>query len=166
MPSKKSPRKPVKKQSQPMRLEDSYTPTEASKILGLSTKRIRQLVEEGKLTAVQRDPLKVSAVEVLAERDKRAKEGKPRESLPTSSLIKLTPEQYAEVLAHARQSGIAEAQLLLEVVSNEQRLRAERAEQRLAETEAKLLEIAGTNGALLEQLRQLEQPKGWRKLFK
>lgn len=161
----KTPRKPAKKQSQPMRLEDSYSPTEASKILNLSPKRIRQLVEEKKLTAVQRNPLRVSAVEVIAMRDKRASEGKSGDSLPVSPLIKLTSEQYAEALANARQQGVQEAQALLEAVGNEVRQRAERAEQRLAEAEAKLLEISSTNGVLTERLNQLEKPKGWRKIF-
>lgn len=148
-----------------MRLEDSYSATEASKILGLSPKRIRQLVEEKKLSATQRNPLRVSAVEVLAMREKRASEGKGKDSPSTSPVIKLTPEQYAEALNSAKQQGITEAQLLLEAVSNEVRERAERAEQRLAVAEAKLLEISSTNGALTERLNQLQKPKGWRRLL-
>lgn len=54
---------------------DSYTATEAGKILGVSARRIRQLAEDKRLKVTQKKPLRVSAVDVVAMKEKRETEG-------------------------------------------------------------------------------------------
>lgn len=55
---------------------DLYTATQAAKILGLSVKRIRQMIEEGKLTAYSVGPVKIKQLDVIAMRNERDAEGK------------------------------------------------------------------------------------------
>jgi small-conductance mechanosensitive channel len=55
--------------------EDSYTPAQASLALGLSVKRVRQLVTEGKLKPVTDKPLTLSQREVHALRKQRKEKG-------------------------------------------------------------------------------------------
>jgi hypothetical protein len=54
---------------------DSYTATEAARILGVSARRIRQLAQEKRLKITQKKPLRVSAVDVVAMKKKRESEG-------------------------------------------------------------------------------------------
>ena len=55
---------------------DLYTVTQAARILGLSVKRVRQMIEEGKLTAYSLAPVKIKQLEVLALRNEREAAGK------------------------------------------------------------------------------------------
>lgn len=55
---------------------DLYTATQAAKVLGLSVKRVRQIIEEGKLTAYSYGPLKIKQLDVLALRNEREAEGR------------------------------------------------------------------------------------------
>jgi hypothetical protein len=54
---------------------DSYTATEAARILGVSARRIRQLAQEKRLKITQKKPLRVSAVDVIDMKKKRESEG-------------------------------------------------------------------------------------------
>jgi hypothetical protein len=54
---------------------DSYTATEAARILGVSARRIRQLAQEKRLKITQKKPLRVAAVDVVAMKKKRESEG-------------------------------------------------------------------------------------------
>jgi len=55
---------------------DLYTATQAAKILGLSVKRVRQLIEEGKLSAYSVGPVKIKQLDILAMRNEREAAGK------------------------------------------------------------------------------------------
>lgn len=55
---------------------ETYTVTQTAKILGLSVKRIRQLLQEGKLNAHTYGPVKIKQVDVLNLRNKREAQGK------------------------------------------------------------------------------------------
>jgi excisionase family DNA binding protein len=55
---------------------DLYTVTQAAKILGLSVKRVRQMIEEGKLTAYSVGPVKLKQLDILAMRNEREASGK------------------------------------------------------------------------------------------
>ena len=59
---------------------DSFTVAEAAKILGLSPKRVRQLVAQGGLPVIEgTSPLRLPSVDVLALRERRGRrEGAPR----------------------------------------------------------------------------------------
>lgn len=127
--------------------QDSYTTTEASKLLGVSTKRVRQLVEEKKLEGVRNSaPLKIKAESVHKLRDERGTKK------PESSGL-LTLSDIALLIDQARESGERSAQLaitaredsekyLREALAQEQAERKEATEKlllmssRLAELEA------------------------------
>lgn len=53
--------------------ENCYTVLQASRVLKLSVKRVRQMIEEGKLTKAGTSPVLVPQLEVLALRDQREK---------------------------------------------------------------------------------------------
>lgn len=55
---------------------ETYTVTQTARILGLSVKRIRQLLQEGKLTAHTLGPVKIKQVDVLNLRNQREAQGK------------------------------------------------------------------------------------------
>jgi hypothetical protein len=115
------------------RTPDSYSCTEAARLLGVSARRVRQLAEEGRLGIVQESPLRVSALEVITLRDNRKKEGiKPKPKTNSQAVLNL---ELLQALEAAREAGAAEARNALELVGNELRDRAERAEQRAAEAE-------------------------------
>lgn len=59
---------------------DLYTVTQTALALGLSPKRIRQLIEEEKLTPYSFGPVTLRQVEVLAMRDSRRASGKTTEA--------------------------------------------------------------------------------------
>lgn len=141
---------------------DTFTPTEAARLLGVSPRRIRQLAEEGRLAAIQATPLRVSAVDVLAMRENR--KGTPT-STPKTSKGSLLTGELLEALAQARREGAAEARMALEAVESEVRARAERAEQRAAEAETALRVAESTKAALEARLEALES-RSWRNRWK
>jgi len=55
---------------------ETYTVTQTAKILGLSVKRVRQLVQEGKLNAHTLGPVKIKQIDVLNLRNQREAQGK------------------------------------------------------------------------------------------
>lgn len=59
---------------------DDYGAAEAARLLGLSPRRVRQLVDSGGLEAVSRQPLRVSAVSVLALRATRKEDVQEQEN--------------------------------------------------------------------------------------
>lgn len=139
------------------KIPDSYSCTEAAKLLGVSARRIRQLAEEGRLGIVQESPLKVSAQEVIALRDNRKKQGiKVKPASPKSSLNL----ELLQALEAAREAGATEARSSLELLGNELRERAERAEQRAAEAEQARLVSESTKAALEARLEALEN-RSW-----
>jgi predicted RNase H-like nuclease (RuvC/YqgF family) len=79
---------------------DSYTATEAGKILGISARRIRQLADEKRLKVIKESPLKVSAVDVLAMKKKREAQGLKATTLKSSLESELL-RQSLETLTQA-----------------------------------------------------------------
>jgi hypothetical protein len=80
---------------------DSYTATQAGKILGVSPRRVRQLADGKRLKVVQKKPLRVSAVEVLAMRDERKAQGldnKTKSSPANNDLLKQSLETLSNAL--------------------------------------------------------------------
>ncbi len=55
---------------------DLYTVGQASIALGVSIKRVRQMIKEGKLAEYSRNPVAIKQLEVLALRSQRLAEGK------------------------------------------------------------------------------------------
>lgn len=55
---------------------DLYTAPQAAKILGLSVKRVRQMLEEGKLTAYSVGPVKIKQSDIITMRNERDAIGK------------------------------------------------------------------------------------------
>lgn len=135
---------------------ESLSATHAARILGISPRRVRQLAEEGRLSTVATDPLRLSKVEVLALREKRETEAATRPELPPAPL-RLAPTELLEALTQARQAGAEEARNALEAVSNEVRERAERAEQRATQAEAARLVAESQAAALQARLEVIEE---------
>jgi chromosome segregation ATPase len=85
--------------------QDSYTASQCAQLLGLSTKRVRQLVENGTLKAVPRSkPLRIKAESVHNERSRRAENETLKPALNTSSLIDVLTQ-----IEEARQAGYTQA---------------------------------------------------------
>ena len=123
--------------------EDTYSATESAKLLGVSTKRVRQLVTSGNLLAVpDSKPLAIKRDSVHRERARRA-DSKPEALegvVPLSQLtellerervnaersarlqiesieraLELTKEQYAEAVTESREARETILELSLEV---------------------------------------------------
>ena len=62
---------------------DTYTVAQTAKVLDLSQKRVRQLLTEGKLKEVSRNPVQISQAEVIALKETRAKSGQGKSYAPT-----------------------------------------------------------------------------------
>ncbi|MBM3689725.1 MAG: helix-turn-helix domain-containing protein [Actinobacteria bacterium] len=62
---------------------DTYSAAEAARVLRVSERRVRQLVDDGHLQAVQESPLRISAQSVIEERKRREK--KPTTTSPVSA---------------------------------------------------------------------------------
>jgi NADH dehydrogenase/NADH:ubiquinone oxidoreductase subunit G len=79
---------------------DSYTATEAGRILGISARRIRQLADAKSLKIVKENPLRVSAVDVLDMKKKREAKGLKATTLKSSLESELL-RQSLETLTQA-----------------------------------------------------------------
>ena len=55
---------------------DLYTVPQTAKVLGLSVKRIRQMLQEGKLEQYGENPVTIKQIEVITLKQKRESEGK------------------------------------------------------------------------------------------
>lgn len=85
--------------------QDSYTATQAGQVLGLSTKRVRQLVAEKKLKAIPRSkPLLIEAESVHKERKRRGETSTMKPALNTGSLVEVLLQ-----IEQARQAGYEQA---------------------------------------------------------
>lgn len=85
--------------------QDSYTVTQCAQLLGLSSKRVRQLIELGTLKAVPRsNPLRIKAESAHNERAKRAENERLKPALNTSSLLDVLAQ-----IEEARKSGYSQA---------------------------------------------------------
>lgn len=79
------------------RKPDLYTVGQASIALGVSIKRVRQMLQEGKLEVYSRNPITIKQLEVLEMRSKREVQGKSvTASVPTS---RKSAQDNAELLA-------------------------------------------------------------------
>lgn len=170
MATRKPAKKPAKRKASPEPSE-VCTAIQAARIVGVSPRRIRQLAEEGRLTIAESSPLKVLVSEVVELRKEREEAEALKAKLPkppssSSSVIKLTPSEFAEALEKAREAATRETLLMIEAKESEVRSRAERAEQRALEAEAKLLEVTSNASILQGRLEALESRKGFRRFFK
>jgi excisionase family DNA binding protein len=141
---------------------DSYGVAEAARVIGVSDRRVRQLVAEGVLTATSApgEPLRVSQESTIKERQRRQDLDKPRAeikkpapgSVPISEVLKLAESIADRVMARALESADQERQRLeAQALRIEQDLRDE-----LAKTRAEL-EIK------TQELNELNTRKRWRR---
>ena len=140
---------------------DSYSTSEAAKILGLSERRVRQLVAEGKLTG-DRDAegnLRLAQAAVHTERRQRRNKGRKTPRKAAARREPTTPPVDADALAEtvaAVVSKAVEGQLqitqkaesLVRQELDEERARARELESQLAEARAAL---AAAEARLAEQ---------------
>lgn len=91
-------------------MSDSYTPAQAASVLGLSVKRVRQLVAEKKLAAIPKSsPLRISIRSTLALKEQRGdKVSKQSATQPQQAFALGQIIEVMELIEAARQSGRAE----------------------------------------------------------
>lgn len=121
---------------------DTYTVSETAKVLDLSQKRVRQLLTEGKLKEVSRDPVRISQAEVIALKQAREKSGLGKSYAPSVSqplaaeiqaLIDTINQNTQRALTALEQASEIKETALREQIAN---LQAER-DQLKAELETK-----------------------------
>jgi len=118
---------------------DTYTPTESAKLLGVSTKRVRQLVEEGTLEGVPRSkPLKIKAESVHTERERRSI------TKPAYDFGLIPISEVAVLIEQARQAAERGAGLAITAREESEKylreaLAQEQAERKQAEAELSLM---------------------------
>lgn len=66
-------------------MPDTYSAKDAARLLDVSERRVRQLFAAGTLTAATERPLRLDALSVLAERDKRRQEPSQRPQQPAAA---------------------------------------------------------------------------------
>jgi Asp-tRNA(Asn)/Glu-tRNA(Gln) amidotransferase B subunit len=76
---------------------DTFTVTQASLALGVSTKRVRQLINEGKLEAYSTNPTTLKQVEVIELKIEREKQGSARATNPKQSNTIASAELLAQI---------------------------------------------------------------------
>jgi excisionase family DNA binding protein len=141
--------------------QDSYTPAQAAQLLGLSVKRVRQLVASGKLKAVPKSsPLLIKAESVHKERelrgDKVTRSATPQKAFELASLMEVIELIEAARLA-GRSEGIEIAQRQIESVEASR----ERTEQALFEAQAKTSALAAELAEARVRLELMEsKPRG------
>ena len=140
---------------------DSYTPAQAAELLGLSVKRVRQLVASGKLKAVPKSsPLAITAESVHKERELRG-EKVTRSATPEKAFQLTSLVEVLELIEAARQAGRAEgieiAQRQIESVETSR----ERTEQALFEQQAQTSALAAELAEARARLNLLQsKPRG------
>ena len=121
---------------------DTYTVAQSAKVLDLSQKRVRQLLTEGKLTEVSRNPVQISQAEVIALKETREKSGQGKSytvsaaqpiALEIQSLIDTINQNTQRALTALEQASEMKESALREQIAN---LQAER-DQLKADLEAK-----------------------------
>jgi len=129
--------------------KDTYTATEASRLLGLSPRRVRQLVDEGELEGVPNSkPLKIHAQSVHDLRDKRKESGINKPEALTVDI--------EERIKQARLEGIAlgERSAQLAITAREESEKYLR--ESLAEERAIRAQVQAEKEKLIERLASLE----------
>ena len=116
---KKPAKKPVNKD-----FSNCYTVRQASQILGLSPKRVRQLITEGKLKKLNSAPVMVEIVEVLALREQRENNPIYKKKPPPDQVAEML-EKFGSIIAGIEQSNTRaiEAQVLAYKINEENYLR-------------------------------------------
>ncbi|MEI8067238.1 MAG: hypothetical protein WCH42_07920 [Actinomycetes bacterium] len=104
---------------------DTYTVTQASMVLGVSPKRIRQMIAEGKLTAHSESPVTITQTQVLALKATREKSGAvvrtPNPSKPEANADLLA--QISELINQSSETNRRAIELVQESAQrNEQNL--------------------------------------------
>ena len=85
----------TKKKSKSIDLAKVYTAPQSAQVLGLSVKRVRQLLKEGKLTKISDNPVTIDQLEVIQLRAEREAIGKV--SSPADSKRDAIAEQIASL---------------------------------------------------------------------
>jgi hypothetical protein len=143
----------------PKKVKDGYTIAQASKIVGVSPRRIRQLAEEGRLEIVGEEPLKVLASAVIKLKEEKEIRDKEKESLPSPSPNKNSSAGILQQLLEAQESGRQQERLAITATVNEVRVRAERAEQRALEAENARRHAESSLAAIQKELELLQAKK-------
>ena len=77
--------------------DDTYSAAEAATLLSVSERRVRQLAAAGVLDVATSKPLRVTALSVLAERDRRGSQPRRRPETPPVN-ASIDPDQLRELV--------------------------------------------------------------------
>lgn len=77
--------------------DDTYSAAEAATLLSVSERRVRQLAAAGVLDVATSKPLRVTALSVLAERDRRGSQPRRRPETPPGN-ASIDPDQLRELV--------------------------------------------------------------------
>jgi excisionase family DNA binding protein len=110
---------------------DTYTARESAQLLGVSVKRVRQLIQEGKLKQYGSNPVRIRQTEVISLREQRAEQGK------TPKPQTANQDSITQVL----ESLNATFRTQLEVITDSNRRNEENYLAQLAEKQARIAQL-------------------------
>lgn len=110
---------------------DTYTARETAQLLGVSVKRVRQLIQEGKLKQYKDNPVRIRQTEVISLREQRAEQGKTPKPQATN------PDSISQVLEALN----ATFRTQLEVITDSNRRNEENYLSQLAENQARIAKL-------------------------
>ena len=110
---------------------DTYTARETAQLLGVSVKRVRQLIQEGKLKQYGSNPVRIRQTEVISLREQRAEQGKTPKPLATNQ------DSITQVLEALN----ATFRTQLEVITDSNRRNEENYLSQLAENQARIAKL-------------------------
>lgn len=84
---------------------DLYSVAESARVLGLSPKRVRQLIDEGRLQKRADNPVRVAQSEVIALRKEREVSGATPRPVSASAPVSDIGEQLARILADINENN-------------------------------------------------------------
>lgn len=130
------------------KIEDTYTVRQSALALGVTVKRVRQMLIEGKLTRYSNQPVTIRQIEVLELREKRkeqSKTGAPVQKVDKSSAL---VKQLSELLTQSTENN----RRAIEAITESNR--------RVEET------LIGENNRLRGEIEALKASKQARKWFR
>ena len=156
---------------------DTYSAMQAAQAIGVSERRVRELVKDGRITPVQEKPLRVSAQSVHEMRDERRGGTRdPRANLVPENIADQVSRLVDLALAGERKAITMREAALQEITEERNALRAKVAQlesqeelrrtAELAKVEAELVRVEAERASAEEALRvQVESVKKrwWKK---
>lgn len=136
-----------------------YTVAEAAKVLGLSDRRVRQLLDAGRLTALpQEGPKRIDREQIHTFRQKDQESRKPERTSENWELLRLAQQAAAAAIDAAKDSR----EVVRLAIESRDRVESDLREQVL-ELRAALKQTEAQRDELSEQLSKARKGKKWGK---